>query len=277
MRLFFNTKNSRPLQPTNTKKKDKETETAVAARSEKNTIIVTGGSRGIGRSICIALAGPETTVYFNYASNLEAAAETEEMVKAAGGSAVGICADISMESAITAFFQRILSETGRIDVLVNNAGLTRDGLLVRMKELDWDTIMDVNLKGAFLCSKFAAKTMIKQHSGRIINITSVVGVTGNSGQANYCASKAGIIGFTKAIAKELASRNITVNAIAPGFIETDMTEALSEKNKGAMLEQIPLGRFGKPQDVTAVVVFLISEGASYITGQVIHVSGGMYM
>jgi 3-oxoacyl-[acyl-carrier protein] reductase len=249
----------------------------VTVRSEKYTIVITGGSRGIGRAICIAMAGPETTVYFNYASNLEAAAETEEMVKAAGGSAVGICADISTESAITGFFQRILSETGRVDVLVNNAGLTRDGLLVRMKERDWDAVMDVNLKGAFFCSKIAAKTMIKQHSGRIINITSVVGITGNSGQANYSASKAGMIGFTKAIAKELASRNITANAIAPGYIETDMTEVLSEKNKVAMLEQIPLGRFGKPQDVTAVVAFLASDAASYITGQVIHVSGGMYM
>lgn len=245
--------------------------------SKKRTIVVTGGSRGIGRAICIALAGPENTVYFNYASNIEAAAETEEMAKAAGGTAVGICADISTESAIGGFFQRILSETGRIDVLVNNAGLTRDGLLVRMKEIDWDAVMNVNLKGAFLSTKIAAKAMIKQHFGRIINITSVVGVTGNSGQANYSASKAGMIGFTKAVAKELASRNITVNAVAPGYIETDMTEVLSEKNKEAMLQQIPLNRFGKPQDVTAVVDFLASEAASYITGQVIHVSGGMYM
>ena len=245
--------------------------------SEKQTIVVTGGSRGIGRTICIALAGPEATVYFNYASNRQAAAETEERVRAAGGLSIGICADIASETAVADFFQRILSETGRFDVLVNNAGMTRDGLLVRMKALDWDTVMDVNLKGAFLCAKIAAKTMIKQHSGRIINISSVVGVTGNSGQANYSASKAGMIGFTKAIAKELASRNITVNAVAPGYIETDMTDALSEKNKAVMLQQIPLGRFGKPQDVTAVVVFLASEAASYITGQVIHISGGMYM
>ena len=245
--------------------------------SEKQTIVVTGGSRGIGRAICMALAGPEAIVYFNYASNRQAAAETEAEIRAAGGAAVGICADIASETAMADFFQRILSETGRIDVLVNNAGMTRDGLLVRMKALDWDSVMAVNLKGAFLCAKIAAKTMIKQHAGRIINISSVVGVTGNSGQANYAASKAGMIGFTKAVAKELASRNITVNAVAPGYIETDMTDALSEKNKDAMLLQIPLGRFGKPQDVTAVVVFLASEAASYITGQVIHVSGGMYM
>ena len=246
-------------------------------RSEKQTIVVTGGSRGIGRAICIALSGPEATVYFNYASNSQAAAETEEKVRAAGGQAVGICADIASETAMADFFQRILSETGRIDVLVNNAGMTRDGLLVRMKALDWDTVMDVNLKGTFLCTKIAAKIMIKQHSGRIINISSVVGVTGNSGQANYSASKAGMIGFTKAVAKELASRHITVNAVAPGYIETDMTDALSEKNKEIMLQQIPLGRFGRPEDVTAVIVFLASEAASYITGQVIHVSGGMYM
>ncbi len=245
--------------------------------TEKRTIVVTGGSRGIGRAICTALAGPEAAVYFNYASNSRAAAETEAAIRECGGTAAGICADIASETAMTDFFQRILSETGRIDVLVNNAGMTRDGLLVRMKAADWDSVMDVNLKGAFLCAKLAAKTMIKQHSGRIINITSVVGVTGNSGQANYSASKAGMIGFTKAVAKELASRNITVNAVAPGYIETDMTEALSDKNKAAMLQQIPLGRFGNPQDVTAVVVFLASEAASYITGQVIHVSGGMYM
>ena len=245
--------------------------------SEKQTIVVTGGSRGIGRAICTALAGPEATVYFNYASNRQAAAETEERIKAAGGLALGICADIASETEMIDFFQQILSETGRIDVLVNNAGMTRDGLLVRMKALDWDSVMNVNLKGAFLCTKIAAKTMIKQHSGRIINISSVVGVTGNPGQANYSASKAGLIGFTKAVARELASRNITVNAVAPGYIETDMTDSLSEKNKTAMLQQIPLNRFGRPQDVTAVVVFLASDAASYITGQVIHISGGMYM
>ena len=245
--------------------------------SKKQTIVVTGGSRGIGRAICLALAGPETTVYFNFASNRQAAAETEERARETGGLAVGICADIASETAMTDFFQRILSETGRIDVLVNNAGMTRDGLLVRMKALDWDAVMDVNLKGAFLCAKIAAKTMIKQHFGRIINISSVVGVTGNSGQAIYSASKAGMIGFTKAVAKELASRNITVNAIAPGYIETDMTDAISEKNKEALLQQIPLNRFGRPQDVTAVVVFLASDAASYITGQVIHISGGLYM
>lgn len=255
----------------------RKTETAVTVSPEKQTIVVTGGSRGIGSAICTALAGPGASIYFNYASNRQAAAKTEARIRAAGGQGVGICADIASESAITDFFQRILSETGRIDVLVNNAGLTRDGLLVRMKALDWDAVMDVNLKGAFFCTRLAAKTMIKQHSGRIINISSVVGVTGNPGQANYAASKAGLIGFTKAVAKELSSRNITVNAVAPGYIETDMTEALSEKTKETMLRQIPLGRFGNPQDVTAVVVFLASEAASYITGQVIHVSGGMYM
>jgi len=164
-------------------------ENIVTAVSEKKTIVVTGGSRGIGRAICIGLARPDAVLYFNYAANEAAAAETKALVEAAGGQAVGICADLSSEAAMTDFFQRILSETGRIDVLVNNAGLTRDGLLVRMKESDWDTVMDVNLKGTFLCTKMVAKTMIKQHFGRIINITSVVGVTGNSGQANYSASK----------------------------------------------------------------------------------------
>jgi len=162
-------------------------------------------------------------------------------------------------------------------VLVNNAGITKDGLLVRMKEKDWDDVLDVNLKGAFLCTKIAAKTMMNQRYGRIINISSVVGVTGNAGQANYSASKAGLIGFTKTTAKELAPRGITVNAVAPGFIETDMTAVLSDKARNAMLGQVPLGRAGQPEDVAAVIVFLASESASYITGQVIHVSGGMYM
>lgn len=244
---------------------------------EKRTVVVTGGSRGIGRAICNSFAKDGNLVYFNYSSNSLAAAETEETVRNAGGFAVGVCADISSEDAVGNFFQKILSETGRIDVLVNNAGITRDGLLVRMKPSDWDEVMNVNLKGLFLSTKIASKTMIKQHYGRIINISSIVGVTGNPGQAGYSASKAGIIGFTKAIAKELASRNITVNALAPGYIETEMTDSLSDKVKETMMQQIPMGRFGKPEDVTAMVVFLASEASAYITGQVIHISGGMYM
>ncbi len=244
---------------------------------EKRTIVVTGGSRGIGRAICASFARPDNLVYFNYSSSIQAAAETEEIVRNAGGFAVGVCADISSEKAVGDFFQKVLSETGRIDVLVNNAGITRDGLLVRMKPSDWDEVMNVNLKGLFLCTKIASKTMIRQHYGRIINISSIVGVTGNPGQSSYSASKAGIIGFTKAIAKELASRNITVNALAPGYIETEMTDSLSDKVKETMMQQIPMGRFGKPEDVTAMVVFLASEASAYITGQVIHISGGMYV
>lgn len=249
----------------------------------KRTVVITGGSRGIGRAICLALAGPGARIYFNYFSpgneavEKAAADETEKLVVAAGGSATGISVNVASKEEVTAFFEKITGETDRIDVLVNNAGITKDGLLVRMNEKDWDDVISVNLKGTFYCTKIAAKTMMKQRYGRIINIASVVGVTGNAGQANYAASKAGIIGLTKTAAKELAPRNITVNAVAPGFIETDMTAVLSDKAKEAMLGQVPLGRAGKPEDVAAAILFLASEGASYITGQVIHVSGGMYM
>lgn len=249
----------------------------------KRTVVITGGSRGIGRAICLALAGPDARIYFNYfspgneAGEKAAADETEKLVAAAGGSAAGISVNVASKEEVTAFFEKIAGETDRIDVLVNNAGITKDGLLVRMNEKDWDDVISVNLKGTFYCTKIAAKTMMKQRYGRIINIASVVGVTGNAGQANYAASKAGIIGLTKTAAKELAPRNITVNAVAPGFIETDMTAVLPDKAKEAMLGQVPLGRAGKPEDVAAAILFLASEGASYITGQVIHVSGGMYM
>jgi len=249
----------------------------------KRTVVITGGSRGIGRAICLALAGPDARIYFNYFSpgneavEKAAADETEKLVAAAGGSAAGMSVNVASKEEVTAFFEKIAGETDRIDVLVNNAGITKDGLLVRMNEKDWDDVISVNLKGTFYCTKIAAKTMMKQRYGRIINIASVVGVTGNAGQANYAASKAGIIGLTKTAAKELAPRNITVNAVAPGFIETDMTAVLSDKAKEAMLGQVPLGRAGKPEDVAAAILFLASEGASYITGQVIHVSGGMYM
>ena len=251
---------------------------------QKERIVgVTGGSRGIGRAICIALAAPSTSIYFNYFSpsdpNAEAAAaaETEKLVADAQGSASSKSVNIAKENEVIDFFKEIIDKTGRIDVLVNNAGITKDGLLVRMKEQDWDAVLNINLKGAFTCTKIAAKIMMQQRYGRIINMASVVGVTGNAGQANYSASKAGLIGLTKTAAKELASRGITVNAIAPGFIETDMTAALSEKARNAMLSQVPLGRAGYPEDIAAAVAFLASESASYITGQVIHVSGGMYI
>jgi 3-oxoacyl-[acyl-carrier protein] reductase len=241
------------------------------------TIIVTGGSRGIGKAICLAFANPDTKIFFNYASDRTSAEETEKMVSEKGGWAQGICVDISKESQVVDFFRRIVEDTGRVDVLINNAGITRDNLLVRMKESDWDDVIDTNLKGTFNCMKIAAKSMMKQRYGRIVNITSVVGFSGNPGQANYSASKAGIIGLTKSAAKELASRGITVNAVAPGFVETDMTEALPESAKTAMIQQIPLARAAKPEEIAPAVVFLASEGARYITGQVIHVNGGMYM
>jgi len=244
----------------------------------EQVVIVTGGSRGIGRVICKAFAGPDTRIYFNYSSaGSDAAYETEKLVAEAGGKAKGIKADVADEDEISDFFAKILEEAGRTDVLVNNAGITRDGLLVRMKGKDWDDVLNINLKGTFICTKIAAKTMLKQRYGRIINMTSVVGASGNPGQANYAASKAGIIGFTKAVAKELASRNITVNAVAPGYIETEMTSSLSEKAKETVISQIPMGNIGKPEDVASAVLFLASKGAAYITGQVIHVNGGMYM
>jgi len=247
----------------------------------KRIIVVTGGSRGIGRSICLSFAGKDTQIYFNYYSpdpDAEAvfAAETEKLVAQKGGIAKGIFANVSAETDVAKFFEQIMNESGRVDVLVNNAGITRDGFIVRMKEKDWDDVLDINLKGAFFCIKIVSKIMMKQRSGAIINMASVVGVTGNAGQANYSASKAGLIGLTKSTAKELASRGITVNAIAPGFIETDMTAVLPEEIKKEMLSQVPLGRAGKPEDVAAVAAFLASEAARYITGQVIHVSGGMY-
>ena len=250
---------------------------------KQRTVVITGGSRGIGRAICISFAAPDTHIYFNYfspgdpAAEVAAAAETEKLVADAQGLAVSSSVNIAEEKEVISFFEEILDKTGRIDVLVNNAGITKDGLLVRMKEKDWDAVLNINLKGAFTCTKIAAKVMMKQRYGRIINIASVVGVTGNAGQANYSASKAGLIGLTKTAAKELAPRGITVNAIAPGFIETDMTASLSEKARNAMLDQVPLGRAGQPDDVAAVAAFLASESASYLTGQVIHVSGGMYI
>lgn len=250
---------------------------------KQRIVVVTGGSRGIGRAICISLAAPDTGIYFNYFSpgdpdaEAAAAAETEKLVADAGGSAVSSSVNIAEEKEVVSFFKEILDKSGRIDVLVNNAGITKDGLLVRMKEKDWDAVLNINLKGAFICTRIVAKAMMKQRYGRIINMASVVGVTGNVGQANYSASKAGLIGLTKTAAKELAPRGITVNAIAPGFIETDMTASLSEKARNAMLDQVPLGRAGQPEDVAAVVAFLASESASYLTGQVIHVSGGMYI
>ena len=240
-------------------------------------VVVTGGGQGIGRAICLKFAQANANVVILDINEETAAKVREEIKEEDGLDALVDKADVSNTTEINRVFYKIIQNCGRVDVLVNNAGITRDGLVVRMKEKDWDDVTDINLKGAFICTKIVAKAMIRQRSGRIINIASVVGATGNPGQANYVASKAGIIGLTKAVAKELAPRGITVNAVAPGFIETEMTASLSDKVKAAMTEQIPLGCAGTPEDVAAVVTFLASEDAGYITGQVIHVSGGMYM
>ena len=244
----------------------------------KRVVVITGGSSGIGRAIGLRMAGPGTTVCFNhYDPDDEYAEETVRLVKDAGGSAWGARVDVASRPDVQDFFDKILKDCGRVDVLVNNAGITIDGFLVRMKESDWDRVLAINLKGAFNCMQIAAKHMMKQRSGCIINMASVVGVMGNAGQANYSASKAGLIALTKTAARELAPRGITANAVAPGYIDTAMTADLPEKVKEAMLAQVPLGRIGQPEDVAEVVAFLASDKASYITGQVIHVNGGMYM
>ena len=237
--------------------------------------IVTGASRGIGRAIAVALARGGAAVVVNYTSRADAAAQTVEALKDAGGRALAFRADVVDPGEAAGLVKAAVDEFGRVDILVNNAGVTRDNLILRMKDEDWDTVLGVNLKGAFNCTRAAARGMVKNHYGRIINISSVVGLTGNSGQANYCAAKAGLIGFTKAMAKELGSRNITVNAVAPGFITTEMTAGLAEEMKEKMLAQVPLKRFGGPEEVAGVVAFLASDAAGYITGQTITVDGGM--
>lgn len=238
---------------------------------------MTGAARGIGRAIALALAQPGLMIYINDVANLDEAAQTQKEVAAKGAQARVAAFDVADTSQVEQGLDNILKESGRLDILVNNAGITRDNLIMRMKEAEWDQVLNVNLKGAYNCIRAATKPMLKQRYGRIINIASVVGVMGNAGQANYVASKAGLIGLTKTVARELASRNITVNAVAPGFIQTEMTEALPEKVRAEMLSQIPLGRFGTPAEVAQAVVFLVSDAATYITGQVIHVNGGMLM
>lgn len=245
--------------------------------SDKRVVVVTGASRGIGRAVAVALSGPNTEVIVNFRSGREAAEETAAMVSSRGGVPHLVPFSVSDGDAVRESFKDIVKVHGRVDVLVNNAGVSRDNLLALMKSAEWDEVLDTNLKGVFLCSQAVVKAMMKQRFGRIVNITSIVGVMGNPGQVNYCASKAGIIGLTRSLARELISRNITVNAVAPGFIETDMTRDMNEKARESLLAQIPAGRYGSPEDVAAAVGFLVSEGAGYITGQVIHVNGGMFM
>ena len=244
---------------------------------EGKKALVTGASRGIGRAIALALAAEGADIAVNYAGNQAAAEAVAAEIEAMGCKAIIIQADISSNEAATAMVEQVAKEFGRVDILVNNAGITRDGLLMRMKEADWDAVLTTNLKGVFNCTKAAIKYMMKQKAGHIVNISSVVGVNGNAGQANYAAAKAGVIGFTKATAKELAARGITVNAVAPGFIQTDMTAVLNEKQVEAMQATIPLKRLGEPEDIAKAVVFLASDDANYITGQTLNVDGGMVM
>jgi 3-oxoacyl-[acyl-carrier protein] reductase len=243
----------------------------------QSTIVVTGGSRGIGRAICLAFATGRTRLFFNYRSDETAAAETLAGCRAAGADATAKAVDVADGAAVAAFFKEILEATGRIDVLVCNAGITRDGLVMRMSPEDWEAVIATDLTGAFHCVRAAARPMARQRSGRIILVTSVVGAAGNAGQTNYAAAKAGLIGLTKSLARELAPRNVTVNAVAPGLVDTDMAAALAPEARGALTASIPLGRIGTPDDVAAAVRFLASDAAGYITGQVLHVNGGMYM
>jgi len=244
---------------------------------DKRIALVTGASRGIGRQIALELASKGATLIVNYTNSESAAKETVENIKSNGGNAVLSKFDVSDFDAAQQEINNILNKFEHIDILVNNAGITKDGLFLRMKESDWDRVFDVNVKGAFNCTKAVARTMLNRRYGRIVNIVSVVGEMGNPGQINYSASKAGLIGFTKSAAKEFASRGVTVNAVSPGFIETDITDVLPERVKHKYLESIPLARFGQPEDISKVVAFLASDGASYITGEVIRVNGGLYM
>ncbi|HWP92138.1 MAG TPA: 3-oxoacyl-[acyl-carrier-protein] reductase [Thermodesulfobacteriota bacterium] len=243
----------------------------------KNKIaLVTGASRGIGRAVAVELAQRGAFVVVNYSKSESAAKEVLDEIESSGGRAKLSCFDVSDSPRVQEEIAKIGEEFGGLQILVNNAGITKDGLLLRMKDQDWDEVLAVDLKGVFNCTRAAAKMMMKERYGRIINITSVVGEMGNPGQANYSAAKAGIIGFTKSAAKELASRGITVNAVSPGFIETDITNVLPQNVKEKYMEAIPLGRFGTPEDVAKVVSFLASDGASYVTGEVVRVNGGLY-
>src|SRR5690625_4413501 len=239
--------------------------------------LVTGSSRGIGRAIALELAKQGANVAVNYAGNEEKAQEVVEEIEQLGVKAIKIQADVANEADVKAMIKEVINEFGSLDVLVNNAGANKDNLIMRMKEEEFDQVINTNLKGVFLCTKAAARHMMKQRTGKIVNVASIVGVSGNPGQANYVAAKAGVIGLTKTTAKEFATHNIHVNAVAPGFISTDMTDALSEEQQQGMLAMIPLEKFGQPEDVAKTVRFLASSDADYITGQTIHIDGGMVM
>ncbi|HVJ47927.1 3-oxoacyl-[acyl-carrier-protein] reductase [Desulfitobacterium sp.] len=244
---------------------------------KKSVAVVTGAGRGIGRAIALELARAGAQVVVNYAGHPDQAEKTVAMIQDLGGEAIAVQADVSQAMDVERLIKMAVDTYGKVDILVNNAGITRDNLLLRMKEADWDAVLDTNLKGVFLCSKAVSKGMMKQRSGVIVNISSVVGVSGNAGQANYAAAKAGIIGFSKSMAKELAPRGIRVNVVAPGYISTNMTESLPEEVKQQIQQGIPLGRVGNPEEIAQTVLFLASPASSYITGQVLSVDGGMAM
>ncbi|WP_422123542.1 3-oxoacyl-[acyl-carrier-protein] reductase [Planococcus sp. X10-3] len=241
------------------------------------TAIITGGSRGIGAEIARRFADAGAKVVVNYSGSQQKAEAVVASIKENGGEAIAVKANVSDAEAVKAMVEETMSTFGSVDILVNNAGITRDNLMMRMKDDEWDDVINTNLKGVFVCTKAVTRQMMKQRSGRIVNIASIVGVMGNAGQANYVASKAGVIGLTKTTARELASRGITANAVAPGFITTDMTDGLNEDIQQSMMAQIPLGRFGKPEEVAKAALFLASDEASYMTGQTLHLDGGMVM
>lgn len=239
--------------------------------------VVTGGSRGIGKAICLRLAAMGATVVVNYVSRPDAAQETVDTIKSNEGDATISQFNVANSAEVQDAFKKILDDLGHIDILINNAGITRDGLLMKMKEEDWDQVLDTNLKGAFNCIKAVSRPMMKQRWGRIVNITSVIGFAGNAGQANYAAAKAGMIGLTRSVARELATRGVTVNGVAPGYIVTDMTRDLSEDVTEKIKAEIPMGSLGEADDVAGAVAYLASDEARYITGEIIHVNGGMFM
>ena len=246
-------------------------------RLDNKTAVITGGSRGIGKEVALHLASLGADIAISYNSNADAANKVIEEIRSMGRKAIAMKADVGKKEQVEEFVGEVLEQYGNIDILVNNAGITRDNLLLRMKEEEWDEVLNKNLKGVFLMTKRVLRKMIKNKRGKIINITSIVGVIGNAGQANYSASKAGLIGFTKSVAKEVAVRGIQVNAIAPGFIETEMTDVLPENIKDELINAIPSRKLGKPEDIAYLVGYLTSELSNYITGQIIHVDGGMYM